>query len=308
MQTIFQQLDAQREALKSIQDGSRADKLQLKAAGTMLTSTNVTGEGMEGIQPQQIGYIPTPKHYHDSYLDLFPKVMVDSATVVIVNEANNDGTISAATTEGAAKNLVDVDDAVSRLTLNKYTDYIKISREMLDDIPFMSAQVDRVLRRRLKNKVCEFFFTAINAATPTYDAADLTAGTTGTTVKDCLPAIYADMQRLSEYSMNLWMLDQPDYAKLFNEAGQNYLWYGLMNPTILHNDHLTTGNIMGLHTEAFPLYIYKDINITVGMEDDDFTKNLVTIVGETRVGWSIAGNALNALYNDTITATLAAIN
>lgn len=305
METILQQLKANADQLQALKAGS-VDKLHLKAAGTMLESSNVTGEGMEGIKPQLLDYTPIPYQYVDSYLDLFPKVQVDSATVAIVNEVSDDGTVTA-TSEGDAKNQVDKDDAVSHLTLAKYTAYVKISREMLGDIPFMAAQINRTLRRRIKDKVTDAFFSAIVAATPTYDSTDLTAGTTGTAVKDCLPAIHADMQTLGNHNLNVWMLDQPDYAKLFNEAGQNYLWYGLMNPMILHNKFVTAGSIVGLDTALFPLYVYKDINVTAGYEDDDFTKNLVTIVAETRVGWNLSGNCLKAIYNDTIANTLAAI-
>lgn len=303
METILNQLRENEAKLKAFRLG---DRLTMKAAGTMLESTNVTGAGMASLGTQLLDYIPIKAEHNTSLLDYFPKVQVNSRDLAITNELNDDGTVSS-TAEGDAKNLIDKDDVVSTPTMTTFTAYVNISRQMLDDVPFMNDQINRVLRRRLKNEIAEEFLKAIVAATPTYAAANLTAGTGGTTYKDCLPAVSADMQRLAGYSMNLWLLDQPPYGKLFAEVGQNYLWYALNSPRIEYCKEVSTANLLGLDTSMFPLYIYQDIDVTIGHIKDDFTKNKVTIVGEARVTWSLAGNCLRALYNDSFANTLAAI-
>lgn len=297
-------LTEQQEQLKGLNIGKT---ISLKAAGTMLESTNVTGSGVTHVNPQLLDYIPYKEEYHTHVLDLFPKVPVSSDTIVIVNEVSPDGTVSAATAEGDAKNLVDKDDAAQVKQMQKFTAYVKISREMVADIPFMERQIRTMLMRRVKNVIALKFLQGIAGASSTYTSANLTGGTTGTLIKDCLPAIYADMQILSGYDMNLWLFDQPEYAKLFNEAGQNYLWYGLNNPVIKVCNAVDAGDIVAVDTSMFPLYVYKDMNIQIGYEDDDFTKNLVTIRCEARVNWNLTGNCLRAMYNDTVAATLAAI-
>jgi hypothetical protein len=298
----MEQLTLSKESIKA----SGVAPYIIKASADMLESTNITGVGLEGINPENVGYIPLKGDNSSSILDYLPKVSVNSATVVITNEVSDDGTPDIVY-EGDGKPQIDFDDNVSKPTLKKFAGYIKISEEMINDISFMDSQIRGVLMRRLRNTIADSFMADLLAATPTYDAGDLTAGTTGTLVKDIPPAVTADMQDLGGYSMNLWMLPQPYYAKMFNEAGTNFLWYALNEPTIMNNNNVTAGNIVAIDSSMFPLYVYKDMAITFGREGDDMTKNMITVRCESRIGWNLAGNSLKAIYNDTISATLAAI-
>ena len=301
METIHQQLKNNIEVLKNFRLGSH---LNLKAAGTMLESTNVTGLGATHIAPQLLPYIPKKRSHKRNVLDLFPVIPVDSHSLVVANEMRDDGTVSGATAEGDAKNLIDKDDAVTNPTMSKYTSYVKISREMLNDIPFMEDQINRVLSRRVKDAIATSFLADIVGATPTFTAANLTAGTTATITRDCIIGVTADMENVTGYTPNLFLFNQPDYSKLFIEATLNET-YTL--PTIMTCTEVTAGSIVGLDTALFPLYVYKDMSVDFGYEDDDFTKNLVTIRGEVRLAYNLTGNCLDAIYNDTIVNTLAAI-
>ena len=303
METIYNQLIANKEAIKNLQKGK---EISFKASAEMLESTNITGLGLPSINPQNMGYIPYKGDSSGSILQYFPRIKVSSPTLVITNEVLGEGAPTAVA-EGTDKPLVDFDDVVSTPTMTKYAESITISEEMLDDIDFMNEQVRTVLMRKLNNKVADQFIKSIKNATPTHTSANLTAGTTGTLVKDILPAVSADMANLGGYNLNMWLLNQPDYAKLFVEAGQNYLWYAMNNPLILNSDEVTAGNIVGVDSSMFPIYVYKELDIKIGRVGANFTNNMVTIRCESRLAWDLTGNCLNAIYNDTITGTLAAI-
>jgi hypothetical protein len=75
----------------------------------------------------------------------------------------------------------------------------------------------------------------------------------------------------------------------------------------MNSSDVTAGNIVGLDPSVFPLYVYKDIGIEMGYEQDDFSKNLVTIRCEARVTWNFTGNCLSGIYNESIADTLTAI-
>ena len=304
METIIQQLQANREALKGLRLGQSLD---IKAAGTMLESTNITGAGIAPITATQLNYIPIKRSYGNTLYDLLPKIKVDSKTIVITNESGDDGTIAAATAEGAAKNLIDKDDVVSTPTMSKYTAFVKISREMLDDIPFLENQIRSVLSRRLSNAISEIIGDAIVGLTPNLLPINLIGGTTGTTIFDCIKAVTADLELINGYTPNLWMFSQPDYAKAYIETNNNSTFFDQKEVNILANARVGSANILGLDTSMFPIYVYKDLDIQIGYENDDFTKNLVTIRGESRLAHSFVGNCLDAIYYDTIAATLAAI-
>ena len=103
------------------------------------------------------------------------------------------------------------------------------------------------------------------------------------------------------------MFSQPDYAKAYIETNNNSTFFDQKEVNILANARVGSANILGLDTSMFPIYVYKDLDIQIGYENDDFTKNLVTIRGESRLAHSFVGNCLDAIYYDTIAATLAAI-
>jgi HK97 family phage major capsid protein len=301
METIIKQLTDNSEMLNNLGGDKR---LFIKAAGTMLEADNVTN--FDKINPAFANYIPIQPKYSSTLLDYFPKVIVNTANIVLVDETSEDGAVTEVV-QGDAKPQLDNDFDAIAPAMKKIAAYCKVSTEMLEDIGYIYTKIANTLKRRLKNKISDLFMADLISATPTYSSADLTAGTTGTMVKDILPAVTADMENLGGYDMKLWLLNQPDYAKLFVEAGQNYLWYALNNPKIMNSSDVTAGNIVGLDPSVFPLYVYKDIGIEMGYEQDDFSKNLVTIRCEARVTWNFTGNCLSGIYNQGIADTLTAI-
>ena len=271
-----------------------------------MVEANITGLGATHVAPQGMGYVPQPYAHVSSLLDYFPKVYVDSHELVFANEISPDGGV-AAVSENNAKPLTDADIAASKQHAAKYAGIVTCSLEMIDDIPFMENLIRTKLMREVKNAVSTAFMTALNAATPTLADTDLTAGTTGTLLADIPPAVTEDMQIKKGYTPYLWLLDSPNYAKLFAQAKVSNLWYAMNDPIIKACAQVGDTKIVGLDPMMFPLYIYKDINVTIGRSGDDFKYNRVTIRGEARVSWNMAGNCLNAIYNDVISDTLTAI-
>lgn len=304
METIIQQLQAKGETLKDLRLGQ---SISIKAAGTMLESTNITGEGIEEITATQMNYIPIRRDWNNTLYDLLPVISVGSKTIVITNETSDDGAVTAITAEGDAKNQIDKDDAVSTPDMNKYTAFVKISKEMLSDIAFVNNQIRAVLSRRLKNAISTIVGTDLVALASNLATGSLTAGTTGSTIFDCIKAVTADLEIQKGYTPNLWLFNQPDYAKAYIEANDNSTWFDTKEVNIKPSGLITAGDMLGIDTSLFPIYMYKDINISIGLEDDDFTKNLVTIRGEARLAYSFVGNCLNAMYKGRITDTVIAI-
>jgi hypothetical protein len=305
METIYSQLKAQETKLKDL--GS--DRINIKAAGTMLAA-NVTGSTITHIDAQQIAPINIMAEESIQTADYFPKIMCDSHSIVLSNMTgeDNDGTFSSVA-EGAAKEDVDYDIAATQKSFTKYAATVKVSEEMLADIPYLQSQIEGNLKRRLKNKIGADFLAAIMAATPNVVNTNLTTGQLATKLRHLFPAIYAGLYIQKGYKMNLWMLNDPEYTKLFSDldATVDTAWFDLYKPTIVPSASVTSTKIFACDTNMFPIYIYKDISIEIGRENDDFTKNLVSINGEARVAWNIAGECLNALYNDVITTTITRI-
>jgi hypothetical protein len=299
MNTIYDILKEKQDGLNNLKLG---EEVQVKAAGTMLLA-NVTGLTSTHVDAQLMPAIPIRSVYAQSIIDYFPKVQCDSHALVIVNQESDDQDAGfASVAEGAAKEQVDFDLRATPKAFTKYAAYVKISDEMLSDISYMESVVRTTLARRIKDKISTDFLAAVIAATPGTLDTDLTAGQLVTKTRHILPAIYNGVLSRKGYALNLWLLNAPDYGKLFNDvdASVDTAWLDMYKPIILPSTAVTTAKVLAVDTEMFPIYVYKDIDITIGYETADFINNLVTIKAETRVAWNIAGECLNALFFDTI--------
>lgn len=298
METIFSQLTANQDKLKSVLDGKQ---LTFKAAGNIL-SANFTGSTSTHIDPELQTLVTIPPTQAQSVLDYFPKISVNSHTIVTVKQESDDddGTFSSVA-EGATKENVDSDVRATQKSFTKYAAYIKVSEEMVSDVSFMNAMIQSTLNRRIKNKVAADFTAALMSATPGMAAANLTAGTniaSGENAKIFAP-IYAGMKLSKGYTPNLWLLNEPDYTSIYNSSTIAE-WMEQNEPIIVPCAAVTAGSIIALDTNLFPLYVYKDVEFEIGRSSDDFTKNLITVRAEARVTWDMTGESLNALFRDTI--------
>lgn len=300
MNTLYSQLEAKQDEILAIK-GSRGE-VAFKAAGNILAA-NFTNKTTTAIDPQLIGYTPIADVQARNVIDYFPKVMCNSHSLYILNEEadDDDGTFGTVA-EGAAKEQIDFDINAAQKSFTKYAAHVKVSEEMLDDLGFLQARIEGVLMRRIKNKIATDFLAAVIAATPGTVDTDLTAGQLVTKHRHVLQAIYEGVLNRKGYMINLWALNAPDYGKVFNDvdASVDTAWLDMYKPLILPSTAVATGKILGVDTSMFPIYIYKDVNMSIGRTSDDFTKNMVTIRGEARVAWNVAGECLNAFFYDTI--------
>ena len=181
-----EQLEKNPESFKSFLSKQAPFKMDLKSAGTMLISTNVTGSTTLLPTPTLLpGY--NPYRYNPAVFWDYANVRTTtSARIAYVDVVSPDGA-PATTAEGVAKPAIDKDDKVSVSSAIKVAGNIKISDEMLDDIPFMSAQVNDELTTRVRLAVSGNIYTYITA-----NAA--------------LTAVSATMADMGGASANMWQL------------------------------------------------------------------------------------------------------
>ncbi len=143
------------ESLKSILEGKRAElstlkgsssgmnnvKIELKAAGDMSFTDNVTGQVPQAYRIPGFNDLPQRE---TRMLDLPVKATVDSNLIEWVYEANEDGT-AGYTAEGQLKNQIDFDLLVGSEKVQKITAFITITDELLDD----SSQMESMIRTKL---------------------------------------------------------------------------------------------------------------------------------------------------------------
>jgi len=147
--SIFKALSSQKDGLSAVKEGSN-QKVIVKAAGDMLISTNVSG-GNVPVEQRLAGLNPIASRVV-RLLDVVSRGTAESNVISWVYQANKDGA-AGGTAEGALKNQIDFDLVVASESVKKRTAYIKVSDEMVDDISFMTSEINNELLRELLKDV-----------------------------------------------------------------------------------------------------------------------------------------------------------
>ena len=301
-----EQLEKNPESFKSFLSKQAPFKMDLKAAGTMLISTNVTGSTTLLPTPTLLpGY--NPYRYNPAVFWDYANVRTTtSARIAYVDVVSPDGA-PATTAEGVAKPAIDKDDKVSVSSAIKVAGNIKISDEMLEDIPFMASQVNDELTTRVRLAVSGNIYTYITA-NAALTAVSATMADMGGASANMWQLVVAAQQTIAKANYNCThiFMNPTDYARLLLTKGD------AQNPIIISATSMNINGVIVVSANAVTVdkyiacdysklnvYEYKSLSVEMGWENDDFTKNLRTFVGETRVHYFIKDNDKSAfLYGD----------
>ena len=292
--SIFKSLEANKEGLVSIKEGN-AKSIQFKAAADMLISTNISGgnvpveqriPGMNALASRQV-----------RLLDIVSRGTAESNVISWVSQANKDGA-AGGTDEGALKNQIDFDLVVASETVVKRTAFIKVSDEMVDDISFMASEINNELMRELlkdvEAQVYEGNGTAPNLNGIRTVATAFAAGTFAGTVDN---ANLVDVLRVAINQVKIANQDMPNFILLnpsdvtalkmikVGSADDRYIdqlqmvagQLSLDDVSIIESTLVTQDEYLVGAFNLATVYDKGSISIEVGLDGDDFTKNLRTV-------------------------------
>jgi HK97 family phage major capsid protein len=314
-------LSEKADELKAMKEKSGASvQITLKAAGTMALSTNTTGQIPQAEREAGITRIVRRNPF---ILELVNVGTIMSNVWEWVEQKNADGG-AAMTAEGAAKSQADFDLVVASANVKKVTAYIKVTKEMLDDVELMRSEIDQELTELINLKIDDQLL----------NGTGLTVNLTGI-VTNATPWA-AGAFALSIPTPNKWDV----LRTAINQVRVNLFepTYIVMHPTDVTSMELSKGtdghyilppfasqdgtNIAGIRVVAntgvtIDKFLVGDfskagvrfkegLTINVGYENDDFTKNLVTILAEARLVQRVKSNHYGAFvygdFSDAITA------
>ena len=307
----------QKESLEKLQAGDQSARLTLKVAGTMLAGANITGGNVPQAQRLPM-FNDLPLTPRNAILAYVTNRSASSNLIEWVDKRNRDGA-AGMVAEGAAKPQADFDFVVESAKVKKVAAFIKVSTEMLNDIPFMQSAINDELREIVSYKLADQVLAGDNtgenlkgvltAATAWAAGAFATAITTPNTY-DVLKTAIVQAQEAG-YNPNVIMLNPSDKAKMeMTKSTQaeyvngQFLFMGI---PVVANSALTADNFLVYDVRAVELFMWENFNITVGYENDDFTKNLVTIIGELRAANVISTNKSAGIIKGVISTAKTAI-
>ena len=272
--------------------------LDTKAVGTMTEAVNLTGD-ITRQYANQVYALPSRKVHLRS---LLPIGTINQGLFTFPYESGGEGA-PAAQTQGSSKAQVDFDITMKDAAAQYIAGYVRISRQMLDDIPAMTSFLQsRLLEKYLIAEDAQIL-SGDGTAPNLQGILGVATAATGAATVDVEQLVQAIAQlESSNYSATGIMVNPTDWAAIMNTKNTNAA-YSLPASTVVTTD----GNVS---IAGIPLYkstaiavdkflvgdwsmgaqIMQNQGISVQfseMDGDNFTKNLITVRVEARIAFPI---------------------
>ena len=308
--------------LKAMKEKSGASvQITLKAAGTMALSTNTTGQIPQAEREAGITRIVTRNPF---VLQLVNVGTIMSNVWEWVEQKNRDGG-SAMTAEGALKSQADFDLVVASANVKKVTAYIKVTKEMLDDVELMRSEIDQELTELINLKIDDQLLngtgltvnlTGINTNATAWAAGSFALAIPTPTKWDVLRTAINQV-RVNLFEPNYILMHPTDVTgmELSKDSTGQYIMppFAALDGTVVSGIRVVANT--GIALDSFLVGDFskagvrfkEGLTINVGYENDDFTKNLVTILAEARLVQRVKSNHYGAFVKGVLSTAITAL-
>lgn len=272
------------------------DKVRFEVKNTVVAdSTTTFPDQRPGIIPGSFAPL--------TIRQLIPTINVTSNAVNSLRESawTND---AAEVAQGAAKPESDITFAPYNVVIETVAHWIKVSNQLLADAPAVAAYIDTRLRDGLAQRIDKQLLSG-NGTSPNLsgltDAGNFTAftATSGANLVESINKAKYNRWAVGEV-VDTVIVNPADWAAmevLREGAGTGAYLYGApgtvagMNPfglNVVLSANMTAGQfLIGNLRGASTIYQRQGAVVEMGFVNDDFTKNLVTIRAEERLGLAV---------------------
>lgn len=291
-----------KEAIQAIRSGNKAElkPLDIRVASPMGVSTVNAGAST------YIGRVEgesTPTEIvraEPMFWDFLTKGRTNAPTYYWVNKTNPLGA-AAFIAPGVAKPGISLELESETSNAKKIADSAKAQTELLEDIDGMTTFIEQELRYQVMIKVNEKLMSGTASSTSPAGIQSLSTAYTLTSVKtvnpnifDCLRAVVAQLRSgwlKGEITIFINSVDAAnmDLSKASDSGVYNIPPFTtadgkrIAGARVVEDNNVPAGYVQAGFLRFYRVLIYKDFYVTWGWENDDLTKNLVTVVGEMRL-------------------------
>lgn len=300
-----------KEAIANIRSGNQAvlKPLDLRVASPMSVSSVNAGSST------YIGRVEgesTPTEIvraEPVFWDFLTKGRTGAPTYYWVNKTNPLGA-AAFIAPGVAKPGISLELEAATSNAKKIADSAKAQTELLDDIDGMTSFIEQELKYQVMIKVNEQLMSGTASSTNPAGIQSLSVAYTLSTVKTTNPT-YADAIRAVIAQLRSgWLkgeitvfINSIDAANMELQKATDSGVYNIPpfmtadgtrigGARVIEDNNVPVGYVQAGFLRFYRILIYKDFYVTWGMENDDLTKNLITVIGEMR---------LHQFFNDQYT-------
>ncbi len=321
--SLEKELRANEDALKAIAETGQG-KLTLKVAGDMTIIGNISG-GNVPVEQREAG-VNNVARRRTFIRELVQSGVATSNLISWVEQTGVDGAV-AGTVEGVLKNQIDFDLVVASEAVKKRTAFIKASTEMLGDIDFMRSEINNELTVRMALDIDDQILNGDNVGqnlngiitqATAYSAGVFAATVVDPNLVDVLTTA-VDQIVLANHFPTVHVLHHSDlttlrlikagaadgeYVSRIQEVAGTMMLDGI---PVVANNGIAQGEFLTMDGTKDTVFSRGEASIQVGLDSDDFTKNMRTILIEWRGLNRIKGNDTTAFVTGNIAAAIAAL-
>ena len=320
-QAIADAYESSIDKIKEVSEKGGLMNLDVKAVGTMSITGNYSG-GTVALSQLEAGVTRIARRM--PFLRSLVNTAGTTSKYVTYIQTNGQEGGAGNTAEGAAKTQADFNVVETSVAVKKITSWIKVSKEMIADLPFMRNEINNELMElvelRLDAQILSGDGLGDNLTGILENAIAWSAGTfadlfVAPNETDVLRVAIAQIQT-ALFNPNYIVLHPEDVAKMEltkTTTGEYTYPITLMidgvarvkGVPVIENTGITAGTFLVGDFTKSNLRIREDLNIQVGYVNDDFTKNLITILCEARAVHYVKSNHYNAFVKGTFSTAKA---
>lgn len=328
MDSLKSALEEKKDLLKILKEGDKTSAKDsgfvIKAVGD-ITSSNISG-GNVPVEDRLTGFdvIPTRP---TKLLDVVSRATTTSNLVSWVSQANKDGS-AGQTAEGATKNQIDFDLVVDSENLKKTTAFIKVSTEMIDDVDFILSEIRNELLRELLLKVETQVYSGDNTGqnlngirtqAPAFAAGTFANSIDNANNIDVLTVAMNQIEIAEQGEPNAIFMHPSDVNALkmvkVSSTDKRYVdrlvqvagSLELDGVPIIKTTLVTAGTYLVGNFANATVYQKAGVMIDIGLDGNDYTKNMRTILAEWRGLNLIKTNKVTSFVKGTFATDKAAL-
>ena len=283
-------LAEQYDGIKSVKKGSGFSKEmdRSKAVGIMTAANNLTAGLVTTTYAPGMAVLPTPKV---NFTDLVQTVPSATGSYTIYSQdGEGEGSITAQSTPGNAKSQIDFDVKGTVFTADYVSGYVRIAKQMLQDLPFLQAYLPNMLMRKFLKAESGILQTQLIAS------ASTSSNSSGTPYVAQLINSIASLES-NDFSANKIVVSPSDWATLiqYRATGSGQYTYPgtlMVNPNgvlilngipVYKASFMTTGQYWVGDWDYAKKIVTDGLKVEFFEQDsDNVQKNLITVRIEAR--------------------------
>jgi hypothetical protein len=307
-----------KDAIEAIKNGDKQSlkPLEIRVASPMTPATVNSGNSPFIGRVQVEGGVNDIPRTAQTFWDYLTKGATSAPTYVWVNKTNPLGA-AAFIAPGVAKPGTSFELVAETSVAKKIADSAKAATELLQDIEGMETFIEQELKYLVLAKMNTTLMDSVGSSTVPTGIKQLSTAYTLTTIKttnpnnaDCLRAVVAQLRSGNLFGDITLFINSVDSANMDLAKATDSGVYMLPPFTtadgktvagarIVEDNNVTVGAIQAGFMRYYRVLIYKNFTVAWGWENDDFTKNLVTAIGEMRIHQFFNSQYTGAFVYDT---------